>query len=214
MKLTDKKYLTSNVIGFSLLGLIVGLIFLLVNADFLIKLIFVIMGIITVITSIPTVVMGLVRLGSKDGIISLILGVISALLGFVMIFLHSSVLMILLGVFMLVMPLLEILAAPQKGVRFKAELPKMIFGLVMIIIGPGKVLNILFDVVGWGVLALTLIYVVAMLLGSFVVARKQKHKTGGRIFVDSTGDGVIDEVHTDIDGDGKPDTAEKYKDRK
>ena len=81
--------------------------------------------------------------------------------------------------------------------------------MVLLLVGPAKALNLVFDIAGWVVLALTAVYIVTILLGQRI-ASKHVDKTGNRIFVDTTGDGKIDTVYVDTTGDGKADTAAKY----
>ena len=213
MKTTNSnKYLWSSVLCFALLGVAAGLLLILLDAGLLLQLAFIIMGIITVLSSIPTIVVGAMNLGSKEGLISFILGLLSAVIGFLMIFWHADFLMIILGAYMLVMPILEILVSQNKGERFKAELPKMILGVVMILIGPATTLSFLFDVAGWVILALTALYLIGVLLSS-LRSKKATDTTGNRIFVDSTGDGKVDEVYVDTTGDGKVDTSVRYQDK-
>ena len=212
MKLENsKKYFLGSTLFFTLLGVAVGLLLLFLDASLLLKLVFIIMGIITVISNVPSIVVGMMSFSTREGKIATVFGLLSAVMGFLMIFFHSELLMILLGVYMIVMPILEILLSAQKMIRFKAELPKMILGVVMILVGPAQTLSILFDVAGWVVLALTAIYLIGSLL-SLGKGKKAANVTGGRIFVDSTGDGKVDEIYVDTTGDGKVDTSVRYSD--
>ena len=124
-----------------------------------------------------------------------------------MIFWHSTFLMFFLGAYMIVLPLIEILLAKRKSEQLKAELPKLILGVVMLLLGPAKTIGVLFDVAGWVIIGLTLINAIASLLS----LKKVQKNTGGRIFVDYTGDGVVDSVYIDTTGDGKVDTETKYR---
>ena len=111
---------------------------------------------------------------------------------------------------MIVMPVIEILLAKDKLNQLKAELPKLILGVVMFLLGPAKTLDVLFDVAGWVIIVLTLLNAIVSLL-----SLKKVHKnTGGRIFVDTTGDGKVDTVYIDTTGDGKVDTATNYRENK
>ena len=150
---------------------------------------------------------------TRSGRIALVFSVISLIVGLLLIFWHNTVLTVLLGIYMIVYPLIGILAASDKMAQLRTELPKMILGVVLLLVGPQKSLTLLFDVVGWIIISLTLVYTVLMLLGSRK-GKKHLNRTGGRIFVDTTGDGKIDTVYVDTTGDGRVDTATQYREDK
>ena len=138
------------------------------------------------------------------------MSLISIAVGVLMIFWHASLLMLILGIYMIVLPIVQILLSRDKLLRLRTELPKLIVGIVLVLIGPAKALDVVFDISGWIVLALTAIYVTVMLVG-LGKASQSAQATGNRIFVDTTGDGKVDTVYVDTTGDGKPDTATQYR---
>lgn len=210
----SKKLAWSGILTMTLMGLLVGLLLLLLSASLLIKIVFVILGIITVISNIPGITLGLMNLESKEGKLELITSLISAIVGFLMIFWHSGILMIVLGLYMIILPIIGILTSSNKSARLKAELPKLILGVVLILVGPAQTLDFLFDVAGVCIIVLTLICAGYL---SFQTVRKPKASTattGNRIFVDSDGDGSIDTVYVDTTGDGKADTATPFREKK
>jgi ABC-type amino acid transport system permease subunit len=211
MRLPDsKRFAWSGILTMTLIGLLVGLLLLLLSASLLIKIVFVILGIITVLSNIPGITMGLMNLDCKEGKLELITSLISAVVDFLMIFWHSGVLMIVLGVYMVVLPLIEILISSDKSPRLKTELPKLILGVVLILLGPARTLDFLFDVAGICVIVMTL--ACAMIVA--INMNRKQNTPGGRIFVDSDGDGSIDTVYVDTTGDGEADTATRFREKK
>ena len=91
----------------------------------------------------------------------------------------------------MIIPLIQILLAKEKLTRLKAELPKLILGVVMLVVGPAGTLAALFDVAGWIIIVLTAFYTLLSLLS---LKNPKNTKTGGRVFVDVDGDGTIDTV--------------------
>ena len=211
MKLPNSKQTTiASILIFACLGLLSGMLLILSPTDFLIKAIFIVMGILTVVYNIPGFVAGLVSIQTKMGLVTMLLSLVSIATGFLMIFWHSELLMIFLGAYMVVFPLVEILLSEDKVQRLKTELPKLIIGVVLLLVGPSAVMSVMFDVAGWIVIGLTVVYVVILLITQLKNSKKNQNVTGNRIFVDTTGDGRIDTVYHDTDGDGTPDTATKY----
>ena len=214
MHLPDSKKTTlAGVLIFGLFGRLVGILLIALNADFLLNIVFVIMGGITIVYNIPGIAIGLMSVRTRIGAVSLILSLVSVAIGFLMIFWHTGILMVVLGVYMIVLPVIQILLAKEKLLRLKVELPKLIIGVVLLLIGPAKTIETVLDLAGWIVLALTAVYVVVVLIGQGRVSR-HIDKTGTRIFVDTTGDGKIDAVYVDTTGDGTVDSATAYREDK
>ena len=197
---------------FALFGVGVGVLLIALPADLLLRLAFVIVGALTVLTQIPGILSGLLHLSERGGGGKLLLfsSLISTALGLLMIFYPSALLSVLLGVYLIVLPLILVLTDRDKRTRLQKELPRMILGVVLVLIGPAAILDLLFDVAGWVILVLTLVYTAVTLLA----ARRRTeraHVTGNRIFADTDGDGSIDTVYLDTTGDGRADTATHYR---
>jgi len=215
MKLPNSKQTTlASILIFAFLGLLTGMLLILISTDFLIKVIFIVMGILTVVYNIPGFVAGLVSIQTRTGLVTMLLSAVSIATGLIMIFWHSELLMLFLGAYMVIFPLVEILLSEDKVQRLKTELPKLIIGIVLLLVGPSKVMNVMFDVAGWIVIGHTAIYVLIMFFTMMKKSNQANMKTGNRIFADTTGDGKIDTVYHDTNGDGTPDTAKKYNEDK
>lgn len=211
MKFPDsKKYVVSSIITSAIFGIILGVLLLAIPAALLMRIVFVIIGVATILTNIPTFTFGLVTFRTSEGKIATLTSLLSLIIGFLIIFWHQTFLVFFLGAYLIIMPLIDVLFAKEKLDRFKAELPKLILGAVMMIIGPAQSVEILFDIAGWVIIALTALYSILMLI--LALTRKKKHTaaTGTRIFADTDGDGTIDTVYVDTTGDGKADTSIPY----
>ena len=201
-----KRMVTAGVIGVALMGFLFGSALILISADFLLKAIFIVVGVITVVGSIPGVLLGYAAISSSFGRLELLSSLVSMLLGVVMIFWHSQVVMIVVGIYLLVLPLINLLVALVRGGRWAAELPKMILGAILILIGPVETFAIMLDVAGWIVIGVTALFVLAAILFACrrsVKSKRVRRETGGRVFVDTDGDGTIDRVYVDSTGDGQ-----------
>ena len=127
-----------------------------------------------------------------------------------MIFWHSDVLLIIVGIAMIGQPIFAIATSDDRKTRLKAELPKLIVGIVLLVLGPAKTLDLLFDIAGIGLIVLSIVYLIWM----YVVIKKSQNTTGARIFVDTDGNGPIDAVYVDTDKNGEADTATTYREQK
>jgi len=196
-----------------LIGILIGVLLLVIPVEFLISLAFIVFGVLTLISAIPALITSLIHREEKGYLLNIIFSAISVVFGIVLIFWHNEIAMIVLGAYMLIFPLIRILVSDAKAKQLRRELPRMILGAVMILVGPGTVIDILFRVAGWVVIVLTLLYVLFGILSLVLKDKKAEEKTGARVFVDADGDGTPDAVYVDTTGDGKLDTEIKLEDK-
>ncbi len=206
-----KKFSLISTLLVGILGIAFGNLLLWIDPNMVLKIIFVVMGIVTILSAIPTL---FAANDGKVGRAALIVSVISILFGVLMIFWHENLLMILLGAYLLLLPLVEILVAREKLLQLKRNLPQMIVGLVLILLGPNQALGVVLNIAGWIVILLSVLYVVISVFSDIRRQTKREATTGNRIFVDNTGDGEVDVVYVDTTGDGRPDTAKRYRKKK
>ena len=192
-----KQFFWTQLLTTALLGIALGLLLILLPVDLLLKIVFIIIGVITILSAIPSLVLGLSTFREKSGKLALISAVLSILMGILLIFDLGTVLTIVIGVYFLVFPIVEIVLAKDRMRQFKSELPKLIIGVVLLVLSPAGALDILFDIVGWIVLGLTALSV-AFSIVTFVRSKKGlSTPTGARVFVDHDGDGTIDAVYVE-----------------
>ena len=192
------------------LGVLLGLLLIIIPVGFLLDLVFFIMGIVTIAVSLPALFSLLPLRHTRVGSISLICTALTVLAGFLMLFWHSSILLIIVGIIMIAQPLLAIINAADRQASLKAEAPKLIIGVVLLLLGPANAIDILFDIAGIGVIVLSIIYLISM----YVVLKKSQNVTGARVFVDTDGNGKIDTIYVDTDGNREADTATDYREKK
>ena len=192
------------------IGVLIGLLLILIPVGFLLDVVFFIMGIAIIVVSLPALISLLPLRHTKVGNISLICTALTVFAGFLMLFWHSSVLLIVVGVIMIVQPILSIISATDATARLKAEAPKLIIGIVLVVLGPAKAIDTLFDIAGIALIVLSIVYLLSM----YRLVKKSQNVTGARVFVDTDGNGTIDAVYVDTDGNGEADTATHYREKK
>ena len=192
------------------IGVLIGLLLILIPVGFLLDVVFFIMGIAIIVVSLPALISLLPLRYTKVGNVSLICTALTVFAGFLMLFWHSSVLLIVVGVIMIVQPILSIISATDATARLKAEAPKLIIGIVLVVLGPAKAIDTLFDIAGIALIVLSIVYLLSM----YRLVKKSQNVTGARVFVDTDGNGTIDAVYVDADGNGEADTATHYREKK
>ena len=192
------------------IGALIGLLLIVIPVGFLLDLVFFIMGIATIVVSLPALISLLSLHDTKVGRVSIVCTALMVVAGFLMLFWHSSVLLIIVGVVMIAQPVISIVSAQDRSARLKAELPKLIIGIVLVLLGPANAIDILFDIAGVGLIVLSILY----LIWTYRLVKKAQDVIGNRVFVDEDGNGTIDAVYVDTDGNGEADTATDYKEKK
>lgn len=192
------------------IGALIGLLLIVIPVGFLLDVVFFIMGIATIVVSLPALFSLLPLRHTKVGNVSLICTALMVLAGFLMLFWHSNILLIGVGIIMIAQPILAIVNDSDRQTRLKAELPKLIIGVVLVLLGPANAIDILFDIAGVGLIVLSILY----LIWTYRLVKKSQHIIGNRVFVDEDGNGTIDAIYVDTDGNGEADTATDYREKK
>lgn len=191
------RFFLTQILTTALLGGFLGLLLILLPTALLMNIIFTVLGAITILSAIPSLVLGLTATNERAGRLSLISALISILMGIVLIFWHNNIFMIIIGIYFLLFPVLEIALAKDRMRQLKSELPKLIVGVVLLVLGPAGTLDLLFDIVGWIVLGLTALSILITTVSHIRYRKKMQSLTGNRVFVDHDGDGTVDAVYVD-----------------
>jgi len=167
-----------------LAGIFIGALLLVSPVDLLIKIFFTAFGVLTLISGIPQLVFSISNMGErpKEAVFDMILAIITIMFGLVLLFIQSMTVMLIVGGYLVIFPFIRVILASEKTVQFKKELPSIILGIVMIVVGPGKAIKALFDVAGIVFIVLAFVY---MTVGIIVLLKKSKNTTDAVIYVES-----------------------------
>ena len=127
------------------------------------------MSVIMLLVGLATVAVNLMKLAAirrvrgigKD--VTIVTSVIGIVLGILLIVMRNSVLAILIGIYMIVLPMIDVIMSKYKTEQLKAGLPKMLFGIILVAIGPGKALEIISDVGGIALVIFGVAYIIKSL---------------------------------------------------
>lgn len=121
------------------------------------------------------------------------------------------VICLLVALYLIVLPIIRIVKAEQKFMQFKAELVKMILGVViLILLFCGLLFSVLNQFVGIVLIvlgALTVLLAIVHLIIGLIGLGKKAPKVEVVEEIDVDGDGKADAVAVDTDGDGKADAV-------
>ena len=163
---------------------------------------------------------GIGNLNTTDGMVDFISAMLGILLGFALVLFQNTVLVVIIGAYLILFPLLRVLMAADKGQQLRREVWRMAMGVLLLVFLPllfdaaSRIVHILLVVVGWAVIAFSLVTGVVGIVRIVRVPkdnRTRKQASGGKksgtVYADTTGDGKIDTIYMDTDRDGNPDTT-------
>ena len=199
---------------------------------------FALIGISLTLTTIPNLIGGIVSIKKKKGvfdlifsIVTIIIGVVLAIYGIITALINIGVTGIgvpgivgvimtvihwvvcgLVALYLIVLPIIRICKAEKKMLQFKAELVKLILGvLIVVLLICGLLVNVLNDMIGISLIvvgALTVILaIVNLIVGLVGISKAAKEPATVAVTIDTDGDGKADTVVLDTDGDGKADAV-------
>ena len=168
MKQLSKNNRIANRIISMIMGILIGVVLLILagtGSDKLLWLALVVWGVITIIGNIPGVIYSIANIKEKGSIFDLIMSVLGILLGVGLIISQNDVITIIVAAYMIAFPVVRIVLAKSNWAeQLKREALRIILGVVMLVfggtlLGVGEtILNLLLSIIGWVVIALTVIF--------------------------------------------------------
>lgn len=212
------KIITSTVTSI-LLGLLLILLPIILPVSRLIRIAFIVLGVVTIINYIPSLLAGLKDCPSAEGKEDLIVSIIGIAIGVVMIFYQGTLLTVLAAIFLIILPLIRILMTQNRTAAVRGELFRIILGIVLIAFLPAlmgavdTIVKVVLTVIGIMIIVCAVIngYNGYRVWKSFIEPNPNR---AAEVFIDSTGDGVVDTIMVDTTGNGIADTELKYRPNK
>ncbi|MBE6647043.1 MAG: hypothetical protein E7611_05335 [Ruminococcaceae bacterium] len=181
-----KKQTLASMIISLIIGVILGTLILLlagiVDASFIIKWTLIIMGIITIISNIPSLVTGIMNIKAVSGIVNLVMSILGIVLGAMMIFMQNEIITTILAVYLIAFPIVSIILSKDWRNAIKSEWLKILIGVLLIVFLPAiigaadTIFNILLTVAGWVTIGISVLLFVLSLV-AFLKATKKAQNT-------------------------------------
>ena len=151
-----------------ILGILMGVALVIlgsvVKAETLVWLALIVWGVIVIIGNIPSLIYAIANLKAKGAIFDLIASIIGILLGLGLIFSQNQVITVILAAYMIIFPIIRIVLAKSSWAeQLGREILRIILGVVLLVFGGTlmavgmTILNLLLSIIGWVVIALTVI---------------------------------------------------------
>lgn len=155
-----------------IVALVLGIILTAVPYDFLISMVFTIIGIIIVVLNIfPTIIYWMTYQQDKKILPYALASTMTLIVGFILIFFNHWVLCVILAAWLIAYPVARILTAENKIARLKKEIPFFVIAALLFFTPAKDILNIVFKVFG----ILLLVYAVYEFIYTFIYNKKHEN---------------------------------------
>ena len=186
--MSAKKNILANIIISLVIGVLLGVLLIVLSGvldvSFLLKWSLIIVGIITIIGNIPSLINGIMNITKAAGIIDLIFSILGIALGCMMIFNQGPVINIILAVYLIAFPVVRIILAGSAWKdQIKKEWIKILIGALLIAFLPAvlsdadAIVGLIMVIAGWAVIGLSVLFFVLSLVSYIAACKKLAEAT-------------------------------------
>ena len=132
-------------------GLILGIVMIAIDSSTLLGVLLKLVGIFLIIIYAPRAVTSFSRIKTRVGRIEFWVSLIGTVIGATVIFLPGVAMtagMIVAGIWFIVLPIIDVIYSKYPSEQFKAELPKIVIGVIIVFLGPSATVSVIFKIVG------------------------------------------------------------------
>ncbi len=157
--------------------------------------IFVIVGVLSILSGIPGLVLGLSASSTLVGKVNLVLSLINLIFGFVLIFYHNEIVLLIVAAYLVIIPSLQIIlvkGSKMKKAAAKALVPRIVLGVLVILFfnilsgAAEKVFEIALVCIGWVIIGISLLSLLTFLFLLYIkpLFAGKKTASDGTIYLD------------------------------
>lgn len=182
--MSTKKNLLANIIISLIIGVLLGTLIIVLSSVLafsdLLKWGLIIVGVITIISNIPSLVNGILNITKASGIVDLIFAIVGIALGCMMIFMQGTVITVIVSVYLIAFPIVRIILAGGEGWKdqIKKEWIRILIGALLLAFLPAltnaanDAFSIILLIAGWVVIGISVLLFVLSLV-SYIKAVKK-----------------------------------------
>lgn len=184
--MSAKKNVLASIIVSLIIGVILGTLLVILAGvlEFsdLLKWGLIIVGIITIIGNIPSLVNGILNINKAAGVIDLIFAILGIVLGCMMIFMQGTVVTVIVAAYLIAFPIVRIILAGGAGWKdqLKKEWVKILIGALLLAFLPAitgaanDAFALILTIAGWVVIGLSVLFFVLSLISYILACKKAK----------------------------------------
>lgn len=166
-----KGMFASSQLVIGIIGLVIGILFICIP-ETIINYAFICLGIILILQAIPYLILSAASgLHDQLSVVSFGVSILNIILGIVLISSSNMVVSIIAGIVLIALPVYRLIVAQNKSEQLKNDLFRIILGIALIIIGPGKAFSLILQILG-GLICIFCIYLI--IISSVNVMRNKR----------------------------------------
>lgn len=145
-----------------IVGAALGILLLVLNGAVVLSFLVKAIGVALLVLSVPKLVAAISLLRLKSGKVIFAVALLGSIAGAVMLFLPVAAITvgaIVAGVWFIILPIVDICSSPNRSEQFKVELPEIVIGAFLIIIGPTALFSVIVKIVGGVIAFLSAVYI-------------------------------------------------------
>ena len=172
-----KKYYLLRVAVSTAFGVALGVLFLLLTpyAGDIVDVLIIALGLVTVLLNLLPLCFSLRHIKVRGEWVYLLLSLAGILLGVALMLLREKVLLLIVGIFSVILPIVRVLLAHIKKEQFRRELPRVLAGLLMIVIVVARVEELAFTITAIACFSVSALYLLFRLLWlKFALSKSEK----------------------------------------
>ncbi len=176
-----------------------------------------VIGVVIILVHLPGLITSALHIGENNALPTLILSAIGVVFGILLLINQGPIISALVALYLLIMPIVRLITACDRKAQLRAELPRLILGIVIAVLFPGTLADGAIGALCWiiriaGIVccAASVVYAIVGCVTLSKAARMSAKQHPDVIFADTTGDGKIDTVYYDDDRDGTVDRKTPY----
>ena len=151
---------------YGIAGAALGIVLLVTSGAEVLSFLTKLLGVVMLILNVPRIIATLAVVDTGRGRAEMILYILGAIIGGVLFLLPATAVTvgaIMAGVWFLVLPIVDVVCSKYRTEQLKAELPKIIIGVVLVALGPTVLFSVLVKVIGGAVLFLSIVYLATVI---------------------------------------------------
>ena len=145
------------------IGILIGAFFLWLNGDMVFGIVAFILGGLTIVSCVRELAYK-VSCNDKDRLLVCLCNIIGIILGVLLMINAKSVMFYIIGAYLVIYPIIDIIISKYKTEQLKIELPRILLGIILMIIGPGTLIGLMCKIIGIALIVISTIYIAVAIL--------------------------------------------------
>ena len=144
----------------AILGLVIGLLFIIADPETFLRFVFIAIGVYIILTVIPLLLTLHLLADSKEKTLLLVYCLVEITMGLLLIIYPHTVAYYIAGAFLIVFPILRIIFNKNHFDTFKKEIVRLVLGVILLVGGIGATVQVILYIIGGTIMLCSLLWII------------------------------------------------------